>query len=350
MKSTLKRANMKRILVLGYFGYETNQLDGQTVKTREVYQLIKDKSGAEVDFYDTEAFKKNKLTIANLLWKILNTHQLIYLPSYNNLKKLFPVIFPILKIKKIELTFVAIGGSLALFLEKNSSALKKIKYSNVVLVEGYSLKNELVKKYQLRQTKYFPNFRSESPNLCHNEERNRSEIFKIVFMGRIMEAKGVYKILTFAKYIKENNLDSKFLIDFYGPLMDGESTHFFPLVKEFTFVNYKGILQPESITHTLQNYDVMVLPTHYEGEGFPGTILDAYMAGIPVIVSNWKFIPEHVDHNFSGFIYHTEKEFFEYILRLSNDVNLLNDLKQNALSKSKEYSKETAWKILKEYI
>lgn len=31
-----------KVLVLGYFGYMTNQLDGQTVKTRDVYRLAKE--------------------------------------------------------------------------------------------------------------------------------------------------------------------------------------------------------------------------------------------------------------------------------------------------------------------
>lgn len=31
----------KNILIIGYFGYVTNQLDGQTIKTRNVFDLIK---------------------------------------------------------------------------------------------------------------------------------------------------------------------------------------------------------------------------------------------------------------------------------------------------------------------
>ena len=46
---------MKRILVLGYFGYLTNQLDGQTVKTRDVYRLVKEQSkDYSVDYFDTQ--------------------------------------------------------------------------------------------------------------------------------------------------------------------------------------------------------------------------------------------------------------------------------------------------------
>ena len=31
---------MKKVLVLGYFGYRSNQLDGQTIKTRNIMRLL----------------------------------------------------------------------------------------------------------------------------------------------------------------------------------------------------------------------------------------------------------------------------------------------------------------------
>lgn len=42
------------------------------------------------------------------------------------------------------------------------------------------------------------------------------------------------------------------------------------------------------------NYDALLLPTYWEGEGHPGVILEAYCAGIPVIATRWGGIPEIV--------------------------------------------------------
>ena len=42
------------MLVLGYFGNRTNKLDGQTVKTRDVYRLAKEQYGDCVEYFDTE--------------------------------------------------------------------------------------------------------------------------------------------------------------------------------------------------------------------------------------------------------------------------------------------------------
>ena len=54
---------MNRILVLGYFGYKTNRLNGQTVKTRDIYRLVTEQTNGAVDFYDTEEAKYNKFSL-----------------------------------------------------------------------------------------------------------------------------------------------------------------------------------------------------------------------------------------------------------------------------------------------
>ena len=83
---------MNRILVLGYFGYNTNRLNGQTVKTRDIYRLAGEQLNAIVDFYDTEEAKFNKLSLFKMLWKLMRCNELFYLPAYNNLKLVFPLI------------------------------------------------------------------------------------------------------------------------------------------------------------------------------------------------------------------------------------------------------------------
>ena len=47
---------MKKILVLGYFGFSTDKFDGQRSKTREVYRLFQEQVDGEVSYFDTECF------------------------------------------------------------------------------------------------------------------------------------------------------------------------------------------------------------------------------------------------------------------------------------------------------
>lgn len=54
---------MSQFFVLGYFGYESNQLDGQTVKTRDVYRLIQEQFPNKVGYYDTQKYKVSRLSL-----------------------------------------------------------------------------------------------------------------------------------------------------------------------------------------------------------------------------------------------------------------------------------------------
>ena len=48
----------KKVLVIGAFGYECNQLDGQTIKTRSVYQILKERYKGKHSYIDTLQLKK----------------------------------------------------------------------------------------------------------------------------------------------------------------------------------------------------------------------------------------------------------------------------------------------------
>ena len=51
---------------------------------------------------------------------------------------------------------------------------------------------------------------------------------------------------------------------------------------------YCGIKDPKDSVKTLKNYFALVFPTRFYTEGIPGTIIDAYYAGVPVIASKWE--------------------------------------------------------------
>lgn len=55
-------------------------------------------------------------------------------------------------------------------------------------------------------------------------------------------------------------------------------------------------------TEVLKNYDALLFPTYYEGEGFAGTIIDAFAAGLPVIASDWKYNSEIIKQGITGVI------------------------------------------------
>ena len=138
-------------------------------------------------------------------------------------------------------------------------------------------------------------------------------------------------------------------VDFYGPICEPDRDYFFDGLSKFEFVSYKGELQPEQINSTIEKYDAMLLPTHYYTEGLPGSVVDAYMSGIPIVVSKWKHAEEFVIDGKTGFIIPFENgvdRLEEVVTYLYDNTKELSEMKKNAYKESFKYSSDSAWKII----
>ena len=210
------------------------------------------------------------------------------------------------------------------------------------------MKDLLICRYGYNNVEVFTNFRFTSfvPNKHHD-----TGVLKLVFLARINKMKGLDTIFSLADRIKSEYGENKVTIDFYGPIYGPDYDYFFSGLNKYSFLNYKGELQPEDINKTIEQYDVMLLPTHYFTEGLPGTVLDAYMSGIPIIASKWKHAEEFIDDGVTGYIIPFEENvdiLFEKVDMLFSNEILLNELKDNAFKKSKCFTSETAWQIIKD--
>jgi|SRR5690625_167186 len=344
----------KNILILGYFGHITNQLDGQTIKTRNIYTLLKTKySNDKVYWFDTQELQSRKSSYFKLVRKLLQCDVLVYLPGQNNLKKFGPIIHYLKLIKSFEIIHIAVGGWLYDFLCTNNQYSKYLSEYKAVLIENKPVIENIRHDFNKINALYIPNFRIHDFTPSFPPERSSSKTnLNIVFMARISMAKGIDVLFRIASKIKMNSvINQKINIDFFGPIQtNDDKAYLHNQIMQIPFADYKGILSPDEIYLNLSKYDVLILPTRYHGEGFPGSIVDAYISGIPVIVSNWKHLPEFVEHGKTGFIFDSEEELFEQIITLLSDRHLLSQMKRNAYEKSKEYSHEVAWDILKPYI
>jgi len=125
-------------------------------------------------------------------------------------------------------------------------------------------------------------------------------------------------------------------VDIYGPFYDGISENTF---NQFHNVRYRGILNPLEVNNALLGYDALLLPTYHDGEGYPGVILEAYCAGLPVICSRWKFLPEIVDETSGLLITPRDVSSLQSaMLMLQNDDALYNNLRAGAIVKAEKFS------------
>lgn len=340
------KQSKNRILVFGYFGYVNNQLDGQTVKTRAIYNLVKEKADAEVSFADTQEFRHNPKSIFRFFRDLIRCTTLLWLPAHNNLKYLFPFIWLCSKIFRYDIIYIVVGGWLSTFLEHLPFHRRYLKRIKAILLENELAKTELNTKFGFNNLDVIPNFREATPKPKYSED---SKVLRIVFMARINKMKGLDTIAQIAQRLNNN-----ITIDFYGPIHDADEYYFkSELINRYSFINYRGVLQPEQIYPTLSKYDVMLFPTHYFTEGFPGSIMDAYRSAVPVIATKWKHAHEFIINGESGFIVSFEDptdEMIAIIEKLINKRELLYHMKDCAYRESLKYTPDAAWEVLIKYL
>jgi len=190
--------------------------------------------------------------------------------------------------------FWAVGGTLhkrIVELRANPETFKKVKMiyaQSDQVVKGLAEMGiyNCVKVVNSKRIDYVPDISG----------RNNSMV-KFVFLSRVHPTKGCSLIVKSADWLNNNGYRGKFSVSFYGKFDDDYRPILLSEMKDVENVEYKGFLDLTSTQgyDTLSNYDMMLFPTWWDGEGFPGVIIDAYIAGVPIIASDWSCNTEVVD-------------------------------------------------------
>jgi len=154
-----------------------------------------------------------------------------------------------------------------------------------------------------------------------------------VYVGRICEVKGIHTLIEAAAALPPD-----IHIDLYGPWYDDTERTVFDAVPN---LNYCGELKPEEVLPTMARYDASLLPTHWQGEGYPGAVIESYLAGLPVIASDWQAIPEIVDSGVGLLVPPRDPGALAAAMRrLAEDRALYQELQSNTRAKARFFSSE----------
>lgn len=180
--------------------------------------------------------------------------------------------------------------------------LDSIKTLDGVIVETSYLERQL-RTLGLDRVFIIPGYRRIDWDKLPNRQGNHQDEMRIVFLSQIRRDKGIFVL--FEALTSLLQLGYRISCDIYGPIDPSIRAEFFAWCDRIPSTRYCGIAEGD-IPRILASYDVMVLPTWYQGEGHPGVIIEAMIAGIPVIASRFKAIPELIEDGVNGFLVEPE--------------------------------------------
>lgn len=251
---------------------------------------------------------------------------------FNYIHTLGPFIYLICKLfhKPIILRRSA-GNNITVF--EKSSNLWKTVLKRTILNSSLSL-------YETDcQVQYFSSLSRNSIQLMGNNrvlheipwKKLHHKPVRFVFIGLVSPEKGINEIINAFK-----QLSSDLTIDIYGSdIMDIELK-----INNIENINYKGEFSNHNIYNILSNYEVLVIPTYWKGEGQPGVIIEAFMMNIPIIATKHGGINELITSRYNGLLVGEKNvdELKEAILKIHNDFELYNTMSNNIYKEKYKYS------------
>ncbi|WP_296686383.1 glycosyltransferase [Flavobacterium sp.] len=313
---------MTKILFIGPINYSKRAYSGAPAKNQHLLSFLNSKY-EDVKFIDTINFRKEPFTLFKIFFQIVffQNRKIIFSTSAGSTYVFVKFLFKF-KIKR-NLIFWVIGGDLGKHLLNRVYDPKYFTYFQSIIVEGDSIKLDL-ERCGLNNVFVIPNFKKifDLPS-----KKTDTNYLKFVFISRIMPEKGADLILECAKRL--NQMGISFTIDFFGQIDNNYENSFFNKLKNLNNVNYKGFLDLSCFENykELTKYDVMLFPTYFKGEGFPGILIDAFIAGLPIISSNWNINPEIVENNYTGLLIESENPdalMNAMLLFVNKEVNIIN--------------------------
>ena len=99
---------------------------------------------------------------------------------------------------------------------------------------------------------------------------------------------------------------------------------------------------------TLRESFALLFPTRFYTEGIPGTVIDAYAAGIPVVSARWESFSDLIADGETGIGYTIEcaEELTEILRALAEDPNRITAMKRACLARARAYLPEQALNVL----
>ena len=343
---------MRKAVIVGHFGFGYDYSDGQTIKTQNIYNTLTKIYGEEqIKPVDTHGSITSFIKAPFILLKaFLQYKNIVILPAHRGLRVYAPILWIYKKFfHNVRVHYAVVGGWLPSLLEKNSFLRRTVKSIDYIYVETNTMKASLeplgVKSVVM------PNFKTIKLNPTPNDIFTQEETLPLCTFSRVLKQKGIEDAINAVVAINDRGKKTSYILDIYGPIDPAETEWFEELMaRQPEYIKYMGVVKQDQIVDTLSRYFALLFPTRFYTEGIPGTIIDAYASGLPVIVSKWQSYQDIVEEDVTGFAYEfgNTDEFESILYRILQSPSLINSLRENCRQYANRYNAEEAIKILDE--
>lgn len=328
---------------VGIIGSVCDKLDGQTIKTNILYSELKKVTDWEIRVANTQNKEKHPFKLLmQSLYLLITCKDIFILVSRNGANFYFPLLYIATKILGTRVYHDVIGGNLECYAKIN---LKNKKYLNSFAVNWIESEETCknLRSLGINNTEYLPNFKRLNCVDLNSLQRKFDSPYYMCIFSRVMKEKGIENAM-----IAVNNLNKKFKktvfkLHIYGRIDEQYEERFATLMKNVgENIKYMGMVPYDKSVEVIKDYFGLLFPTFWSGEGFPGTIIDAFSAGLPVIATDFNVNKEIIENMKTGIVYpnsqiKTLEDALEWVL---NNKDKFIEMRGNCILEAKKYQPE----------
>lgn len=298
-----QKTNKSQVLFIGGINYHNKPRGGEEAKNQIFIDCLKSYNYHPA-IIDTFMWERNILRIifkmvSKIIIKKKETSSIIVSKADDGAYTIIRLLL-LLVGESIPIHYFVIGGDFTNRIASNTLPINVYYQLDHIIVESLAMKNKL-KCWGLDNVQYYPNFKKipTIPLTCHD-----SRCATFLFLSRINIEKGVELIFEACQILNDKRLGDKYTISFYGFIDDYYKDKFMKHILDHPNTQYLGYINmnTDESYKTLSQHSAMLFPTYHYGEGFPGVLIDAMIAGIPIIASKWGYNAEIVNKN-NGFLF-----------------------------------------------
>ena len=231
---------------------------------------------------DLAAFAR---TIRSVLPRLRDAHAVVLNMSVFGAWFVVPCLWTVCRLARAPLVLRFFG---------NGQGVRKAGWLTTNVIERCPL--VYVETQRLRASLDAPNVRwlPNARDLSVCRPPNRRPLTKIAFVAQLRMAKGLAEALEACR-----RLPADCRLDVFGPRMPDTDMSLFDGHPKAA---YGGVLPHEEVAQALARHDLLLFPSYWATEGYPGIVVEAFQAGLPVVAARWNDIGELVEHGRNGLL------------------------------------------------
>jgi len=296
----------------------------------------------QTNIFDLEEIRRAGRIIWKYLVNIKKSDSVLIIATTTSIFTLGSILLFLARTNHVSCYIKPLGADLHFWLNGQKKMIQKylvkvLSAASRVFVQTRELQTELC-ALGCNNVTHVPGYRLAPSNRV-SEERQTGRPLQLVFLSQIYREKGALLLLEALRMLTSSE-KTDVVCDFYGPILKEDRLEFLRQLQATPSAQYIGIAEIGTASQLMAKYDVLVFPTFCTTEGYPGVIIEAMQAGIPIISTRLPSISELITDHENGLLFPMgDSRALVYAIRhLASDHTLREKMGRNNYIKGQQFN------------